>query len=283
LQSAITLDIAHFKNLLTHFKSKADDELDISDELERFDERHLEISQLFDGNWYINGILDKASGLTVYKMLNDGADFLWRNDSEEARAGTTRSQYRADWLGAIFTGYESATIKLRNAGKQFIEFDHSSNKSCDLLVDIELLNKHISTRQHLIDMLTKNSPIRRTHSRKFIERLLCDCKINMPIRNIDGKYDVGSTIRIASAKQKRELALQQDTCAITGCSMPASYCDAHHIDHWIHGGKTKITNLVLLCSRHHMRIHADKLFAEIAGKQITELKEKIKLRTNSPP
>ena len=32
-------------------------------------------------------------------------------------------------------------------------------------------------------------------------------------------------------------------------------CHAHHIRHWLHGGKTKLANLVLLCGHHHRVIH----------------------------
>ena len=121
---------------------------------------------------------------------------------------------------------------------------------------------------------------------------MCDCNINLPIRNVDGSYKLGTTARVASAKQKRALALQNDTCAIKGCSMPAVWCDAHHIKHWAHGGQTQINNLVLLCTRHHTLIHADKQFAEIASKQIQEtkqnnqnniFKETIVIPNNSPP
>jgi len=33
------------------------------------------------------------------------------------------------------------------------------------------------------------------------------------------------------------------------------HLDAHHIKHWLHGGRTDIHNLVLLCDRHHRLIH----------------------------
>ena len=32
-------------------------------------------------------------------------------------------------------------------------------------------------------------------------------------------------------------------------------CHAHHILHWLHGGHTKLANLVLLCGHHHRVIH----------------------------
>ena len=33
------------------------------------------------------------------------------------------------------------------------------------------------------------------------------------------------------------------------------FCDAHHIEHWAEGGKTKLDNLLLLCRHHHRLVH----------------------------
>jgi hypothetical protein len=33
------------------------------------------------------------------------------------------------------------------------------------------------------------------------------------------------------------------------------YLDRHHIQHWAHGGETKLSNLVSLCRFHHRQVH----------------------------
>jgi predicted restriction endonuclease len=33
------------------------------------------------------------------------------------------------------------------------------------------------------------------------------------------------------------------------------WIDAHHVLHWGHGGETNLENLVLLCCRHHWKVH----------------------------
>ncbi|MBW4096438.1 MAG: HNH endonuclease, partial [Acidobacteria bacterium] len=32
-------------------------------------------------------------------------------------------------------------------------------------------------------------------------------------------------------------------------------CEAHHLDHWSHGGTTSLDNSALLCSYHHHLVH----------------------------
>ena len=44
-------------------------------------------------------------------------------------------------------------------------------------------------------------------------------------------------------------------CRWPGCYRKATFCQAHHVVHWWHGGTTDIGNLALFCSRHHHRLH----------------------------
>ena len=45
----------------------------------------------------------------------------------------------------------------------------------------------------------------------------------------------------------------------SGCRVPASYCEAHHCDHWHENlGRTDIDRGILLCRYHHMLLHNNK-------------------------
>jgi hypothetical protein len=44
-------------------------------------------------------------------------------------------------------------------------------------------------------------------------------------------------------------------CRFPGCDRAASWCDVHHVQHWINGGETAPENLLLLCRRHHRLLH----------------------------
>ena len=45
-------------------------------------------------------------------------------------------------------------------------------------------------------------------------------------------------------------------CAFPGCRRPPVACDAHHVTHWVDGGKTALRELVMLCRAHHTIIHS---------------------------
>ena len=49
--------------------------------------------------------------------------------------------------------------------------------------------------------------------------------------------------------------LRDSGCRFPGCDRPTDWCEGHHIQHWRDGGSTRLSNLVLLCSRHHHVIH----------------------------
>lgn len=63
-------------------------------------------------------------------------------------------------------------------------------------------------------------------------------------------------LRLPNTALRRKLEAEQtEGCAWDGCGRPVSWCEAHHIEHWIDGGKTTPENLILLCRFHHSRIH----------------------------
>jgi hypothetical protein len=67
--------------------------------------------------------------------------------------------------------------------------------------------------------------------------------------------DVGRSRRTAPPKIRRALTVRDGGCTAPGCDTDPSRCEAHHIDHWEFGGETSISNMVLLCSRHHHMVH----------------------------
>ncbi|WP_137844591.1 HNH endonuclease signature motif containing protein [Microbacterium sp. 2FI] len=68
--------------------------------------------------------------------------------------------------------------------------------------------------------------------------------------------DVGREQRLFTARQRIALAARDGGCTWPGCCVPASYCEAHHCNHWHeHLGRTDIDEGVLLCRFHHLLLH----------------------------
>ncbi|MGO4584553.1 HNH endonuclease, partial [Arthrobacter sp. 2RAF6] len=47
-------------------------------------------------------------------------------------------------------------------------------------------------------------------------------------------------------------------CAFPDCTIPAPWCEAHHITYWSNGGTTGTEQGTLLCSHHHHVIHKEQ-------------------------
>jgi hypothetical protein len=67
--------------------------------------------------------------------------------------------------------------------------------------------------------------------------------------------DVGRTTRVVQPAQRTALAVRDGGCVFPGCDRPLSWCEAHHLVHWLDGGPTDLDNLALLCRAHHRAVH----------------------------
>ena len=89
-----------------------------------------------------------------------------------------------------------------------------------------------------------------------IRRLACDAEIIPAVLGSKGEpLDVGRAKRLVTLAIWAALVIRDRHCAFPGCDRPPLMCHAHHIRHWISGGETKLSNLVLLCGHHHRTIH----------------------------
>jgi Domain of unknown function (DUF222)/HNH endonuclease len=67
--------------------------------------------------------------------------------------------------------------------------------------------------------------------------------------------ELGRSTRVVSPTQRVALGVRDQDCVFPGCDRPLSWCEAHHLRHWLHGGPTDLANLALLCRAHHRAVH----------------------------
>lgn len=90
----------------------------------------------------------------------------------------------------------------------------------------------------------------------IIDRTACQHgTVSVTVDHRGNPLDVGYEQRLFTPKQRIALAVRDGGCLARGCTRPASYCEAHHIDHVANGGRTDIDRGVLLCRFHHMQLH----------------------------
>ncbi len=108
-------------------------------------------------------------------------------------------------------------------------------------------------------------------SAEAARRLACDAGIVPAVLGAAGEpLDVGRLSYPVTAAIRRALEARDGGCAFPGCQRPPAWCAAHHIQHWTKGGITAMSNLVLLCGRHHIVVHHEGWTVRIAEDGLPE-------------
>jgi hypothetical protein len=94
-----------------------------------------------------------------------------------------------------------------------------------------------------------------TLAAETVRRLGCDASLLAIVEDGQGRVlDVGRRTRSIPPAIGRALRARDRGCRYPGCTH-TRFVDGHHIEHWAHGGATRLSNLVLLCRRHHRQVH----------------------------
>lgn len=101
---------------------------------------------------------------------------------------------------------------------------------------------------------------------EWVERLICGGDVQLCLADANRHpLALGRAQRLFTPAQRRALAHRDKGCAVKGCGMPPSWCEAHHVTPWKAGGPTDVDNGILLCSHHHHEVHAGRLRIEAKG------------------
>ena len=91
-----------------------------------------------------------------------------------------------------------------------------------------------------------------------VRKIACDADIIPVLLGGEGRIlDIGRASRIFPPHLRKALIARDRGCAFPGCTIPAPWCEAHHISYWSRGGTTGAENGALLCSHHHHLIHKE--------------------------
>lgn len=86
-------------------------------------------------------------------------------------------------------------------------------------------------------------------------RLACDAEVVLSVEGRDGSVlDQGRARREPTVAQRIEIERRDKGCRFPGCTF-SEFTDVHHVEHWVDGGETSLSNLVTLCDRHHRAVH----------------------------
>jgi hypothetical protein len=67
--------------------------------------------------------------------------------------------------------------------------------------------------------------------------------------------EIGARTRTIPPALRRALQHRDRGCRFPGCGV--RFGQGHHLRHWAQGGPTTLTNLLILCRRHHRAVHEE--------------------------
>jgi hypothetical protein len=225
----------------------------VKDEQELHEERSLAMDSTLDGTGVGRWILPPASQETVATAIHAAS-------APETADTRTADQRRADALVTI------AEIALRSGE---LPVTGGVKPHVTIVVPAQVLTEPMQPRPLPDDLFPdlaaveaelRNRVVRTGFgavlSPTWARRFLCDAAVSRIVMTATSEIlDAGRTTRTFTAAQTRAIVARDQHCIWPGCDIPAAWCEAHHIHHWADGGHTSVDNGVLLCGRHHDRVH----------------------------
>ena len=87
------------------------------------------------------------------------------------------------------------------------------------------------------------------------ERLCCDAGVVALLEGDNGEaLSIGRRTRTIPSAIRRAMQARDQGCRFPGCTH-TRFLHGHHVQHWARQGETSLSNLVTLCSFHHMQVH----------------------------
>ena len=230
LEKAREFSVGRLWHFCHHLRHALDPEGFTAEQRRATEERSLKLSPCEDGALLIEGWLDSVGGAALRSALEPLA--LPHGDHDERG----REHRNADALVEIMThAQDVGTLPQRPHLQVTASLDTLRGLAGSPAGDMEY-----------------SLPV----SAETVQRLACDGTITRVVLSPESVViDVGRARRVVAGPTRRALAARDGHCRWPRCDRPASWSDAHHVIHWSKGGETDLSNMVLLCHRHHWMAH----------------------------
>lgn len=235
-------DPSELSRAVAVWREAADAEAALERDLGDYAARRFHLSQTFERRWRADGEFDAEGGATITTALN-----AYMCPDPKGSPRRSPAQRRADALVEVC--------------RQVLDRGDAPTKGgvrphLNVTVDLETLEQRAGARAAELDW---HGPITGEAAR----RLACDASVSRIItRGKSEILDVGRATRVPTAALRRAVIIRDRHCVAPGCDRPWWWCDVHHKDHWIDGGRTAVDDLELRCRRHHRDVHEGRARAE---------------------
>ncbi|HEX9409199.1 MAG TPA: DUF222 domain-containing protein [Methylomirabilota bacterium] len=201
--------------------------------------RGLQVYQDEDGMVTIRGRLEPEVGALLVQALTAAREALYQKVGVSAET-PTMAQQQADALALLAETALHHGIDPGAPGERYQVVVH---------VDAPALADPDQPGQSVLE---DGEHVSAETSR----RLACDASRVVMQHARDGRVvEVAARTRTIPPALRRALHHRDRGCRFPGCGV--RFGQGHHIRHWAQGGPTTLSNLALLCRRHHRAVHEE--------------------------
>jgi 5-methylcytosine-specific restriction endonuclease McrA len=214
----------------------------------RHERRGLHLFEDEDGMVVVRGRLTPEDGALLKRALEAGREVLYQRGRQAAGAGPaepvgeppTVAQQQADALALVAESALHGGLDPGAPGERYQVVVH---------VDAPVLADPGQPGQSALE---DGAHVSAETSR----RLTCDAsRIVMRHDEAGRVMEVGARTRTIPPALRRALQHRDRGCRFPGCGVRVD--QGHHLQHWAQGGPTTLSNLALLCRRHHRAVHEE--------------------------
>ncbi|HEX9478925.1 MAG TPA: DUF222 domain-containing protein, partial [Methylomirabilota bacterium] len=209
--------------------------------------RALHVYSDEDGSVVLRGRLTPELGALFLRALDAARETLYQRrlasvptTSDAALEAPTRPQQQADAVALLAETALHHEIDPGAPGERYQVVVH---------VDAAVLADPAQPGQSVLE---EGSHVSVETSR----RLACDASRVVMRHDENGRVtEVGARTRTIPPALRRALLHRDRSCRFPGCHVRVG--EGHHVRHWAQGGPTTLSNLALLCRRHHRAVHEE--------------------------
>ncbi|HSL50438.1 MAG TPA: DUF222 domain-containing protein [Candidatus Deferrimicrobiaceae bacterium] len=207
--------------------------------------RALHVHQEEDGTVVLRGRLTPEVGALLVRALDAARETLYQRrratEAVDAASETpTRPQQQADALALLA---ETALHHALDPGASGERYQVVVHVDAAVLADAGQVGQSVLEDGPRVPAGTS-------------QRLACDASRVVMRHDGEGRVvEVGARTRAIPPALRRALQHRDQACRFPGCHVRVA--EGHHVRHWAQGGPTTLSNLALLCRRHHRAVHEE--------------------------
>jgi hypothetical protein len=245
---------------------RVDRKEEVRETAKRHESRGFHVYEDEDGMVVVRGRLEPEVGAVLMQALAAARETLYprRDVSAETLSHRTVDESVPSILRPVIPPVELPALAQQQADALALVAETALHRGKDgavrsgvaaeryqvvVHVDAAVLRKADAAGQSVLDGGTRVSA-------ETSQRLACEATRVVMRHEAAGRItEIGARTRAIPPALRRALQARDRCCRFRGCTV--RIVQGHHIRHWAHGGPTKLSNLVLLCRRHHRAVHEE--------------------------